>query len=896
MIPLVVAFLLGVATTLLVVLYFRRTRHASVGSEKSYLTQLRSLLGEMPFIFRDVSLTVLQDYVQVEHDQLNFLNFEPKSTGVRDATLESALRRNRRVLIVGAAGVGKTTFQRFSILKIIDDPSTATFLNPDERPIPVFVPLKAVDNSQPSPIFRYITAIPFFSGESGKRKLLKGALEGRLLLCLDGYDEISFLGGPRNFVKEELNSILRPVSGINKSDILSDAHRALARARIWISSRREFYLLNPIDALALTVPPALAVQFRGVGNNRARLVSNIFIKYAAAQKGRRIDLDAEYFLSQIGASGDPELIELSHNPLFLTVMCYIYAQKVTDTGLHDVPWLSNMNALITTCVSLLVRDLDENKARDLPEARRAALLRRRNAYTFEKQQFLRYFSAYLVLNEIPLFTLDTLKNEVRKFFENANDTTARTIIDELQNDNAGNPHFALQLIYCGVFVIVAVQGTVNLYDFPHRRFREVLAAEHIDHEEYLLLLSKLGSKGFSEFMDVFRKSRNYNDPEFHKSAFKRILELADSGADSSYMLRVTRAFITEKPSQVDVSEMFWEFVRDKLRAPEPSFWLSTSLVQAMPVPTDVPPLAQQTASNAVSVGAHLSLLLALKLLALADKNSALVLGARFLAASSLRAGIAAAILSLYVECMERIPEKLFSYLTVDPKARDSMLFALIRKWKIIHAEDRTRIVLSISTLPEQEKDRILIRFMGLGEDVNDIATSYRSRLRISLVRDAVNLSSERSFDKVNPPFYFITDGHFSKVISELEAGVATGRWIMTTRSQTPQYAHVIQPQWRTILEKVTQTLEAVRERLLTSAKNDLVLIVRVRHLLENFLLGQKFSTSNEQHSDVLKVEPFLCSVDAAIKSSNWSLEEIQNIANLAAYEQHRAKEWPEFFS
>jgi len=77
-------------------------------------------------------------------------------------------------------------------------------------------------------------------------------------------------------------------------------------------------------------------------------------------------------------------------------MCYIYVKNVIDAGGHDVSWVNTMPQLILECVSLLLRDLDEEKARDLPAAHRAALLRRRNEYRDEKFQFLHYFAGTLV--------------------------------------------------------------------------------------------------------------------------------------------------------------------------------------------------------------------------------------------------------------------------------------------------------------------------------------------------------------------------------------------------------------------------------------------------------------------------------------------------------------------
>jgi hypothetical protein len=107
-------------------------------------------------------------------------------------------------------------------------------------------------------------------------------------------------------------------------------------------------------------------------------------------------LSAEFFLQEIDRSPDQELVGLSYNPLFFTVMAYIYAEKAVAAESFQVTIGQTLPQLILECISLLLSGIDKQKARIVPLAQNAAFLRRRGDYIDEKKDFLYYFASRLL--------------------------------------------------------------------------------------------------------------------------------------------------------------------------------------------------------------------------------------------------------------------------------------------------------------------------------------------------------------------------------------------------------------------------------------------------------------------------------------------------------------------
>ena len=354
----------------------------------------------------------------------------------------------------------------------------------------------------------------YLSGRRGERRLEALARKRQLILFLDAYDEIPTATlGSRDFIKEELNLLLAPSTADQSQAYDVGLYMALAGARIWISSRPDFFSLNslPVDwnpSSVAKVRNCTTLYLRGVGRQRRALIKVIFDKYRSRSSRYADLLSEEFFESEIDRTSDPELIELSTNPLFLTVMCYIYVKKVIDVGSHEVWWATTMPELILECLRLLLHDLDNEKARDLPPAHRAGLLRRRNEYIAEKLAFLHYFALTLIVDGRTVFDFAHLTGALERFLRSEAATLETpSIVRRIASDTTMISSLASQLIYSGIFVVVdrSERSGVLQLDFPHRRFKEVLAARHLEQTPDRLQILKqcLASRDASEFVFVY---------------------------------------------------------------------------------------------------------------------------------------------------------------------------------------------------------------------------------------------------------------------------------------------------------------------------------------------------------------------------------------------------------
>ena len=919
-------FLLGILLTVLLIYIAPYISFPSPFASRRYLADLRRLLHEMPFIFRDISLTVLQDYVQLEYDRLDLASFEPRTQASHHLTPpEDALQVNKRVLILGAPGVGKTTFQRYSILSIIKNYGRASFLYPSEKCLPIFVPLKAVDNSQPAPIIRYLTTnIPIFSGSRGRKRLEVLAKNSQLLLCLDGYDEISFSGATQNFVRDELNSMLLA----NESAVLSrnisssgvgSLYSALAGCRIWIASRKEFFFHNPIDAIVskfeTSKAKVLAIQFRGVGNNRMRLVSNIFSKYNLSSTNQSLFLDPEYFLGQIDSAPERELVDLSDNPLFLTVMCYIYAKRVLETGSFEVPWVDKMDKLINVCVDLLLHDLDKEKARDLPEARRVALLKRRNAYLEEKRLFLTYFSAQLIFKQVPLFTFEMLKEEVKKFFEvDCRTNNSASIIAELSRDNLANPNFALQMIYCGVFIVAAVQGRTNLYDFPHRRFREVLAVRYIDTpEKYLELLTHSGSTGLSEFMQVFKKSEQYNNAQFHEDTFRLVLQGSKTQLDTDFFVRSTDGLVREAFSGSNIAAAFETFLMQALTDEQPRFRISARLLELCRATPDIRARAEACCEEGMERRDPNKLLLGWKVIYHLERSAAEALWTKAKEQCLKDSRVTPAWVSFGIDLGRQIGENVLSLLSASPEIRDECLFPIALKWPLLTTQ--LQFVRMINELPLEERHRLLVRRRFLANvDINpdadptDARGTIKCKLKTFIIDAARDLSSGKGHASASvpkhSPIYFFSSGAFTWLLELLRKSQKRGLRLGQTVAKATQEvgSSKITIEKRSLLEidkcrdlrnVIQGYIDQLRERLLAEDEFERLCKKGIYQSLVDTINAQEFETGFAEPD--IYVSDLLDKVRREFKEAQWKYAEWQGLKELVAAEQKRKATWCEFF-
>lgn len=495
--------------------------HLKLNKRKKYLVELESTIKKMPFLYDDDNADVIKDFVDIRIQNVNVENLQIiGTTSITNHSINTSLHKLKeetKVLIIGNAGIGKTTLLRHTALNLINNKATPYFNIGNQEPfLPVFISLKAIRNTKKSPILNYIlTNYPLFNGPKGVKRFLAYASKRKIFLFLDGYDEIGFVT-KENYIQSELAFLLsNGVWSETAANLLENDYKELygkiKNCRVWLSTREEFYRINPlIEDIelrrkyfnSLLNNSFTALKITGLGENRLKFVKRIFDNYKEKDNIFKDLLDEEQFIEDIDTSNDETLISLSRTPLFLTIMSYLYVNNIDGTKKIVVDWLTNFEQLVKECINVMLVDLDKYKVRNLTSAQREAFKRRRNSYEIEKKEFLNYFSLCLLIDNLNVFDEDYIKNKSVDFFNKKTDqANSIKILNEYENPNSNNPNFYTQLLVSGLFTVVGVEKGVYLYDFPHRRFKEVLALESIsDSENYLMFTGSITSKHLSEFV------------------------------------------------------------------------------------------------------------------------------------------------------------------------------------------------------------------------------------------------------------------------------------------------------------------------------------------------------------------------------------------------------------
>lgn len=507
--------------------------------------ELRSMLRAMPFIYKDIESEVTVDFVDFDVEALDIVRLSSTEQLTSRAAAERRLQVRTKLMILGNAGIGKSTYVRRTILDILAG-RFPPFLFDGERPVPFFVPLKAVDNFAPAPVLRYVLENNLYlRGARGLRRLRRLSEQRRVILFLDGYDEIGLDLGhqhQQNFVRDELNVLVGKSSPatLRAPDHLSVLYKPLMDCRVWLTSRKEFYAQNPLNlsrvfGTAAELIDCAVFGLLGVGNARAQLVRNIFDKYRRRATKYAELLSEELFLQEVDRAPNEELTRLSINPLFLTVMAYVYVHQVLDTENAAVEWTTqDAAALVVRCMDLLLRDLDEDKARDLPYSQRAALIRRRNAFEAEKRAFLPFF-AWSVLNERRnVFDVQFVNRKAREFFAMSSMAGKDAILRAIDRGAAATDSIGHQLANQGIFVLVGRTGSTARYDFAHQRFKEVLAAKYVEEKLSMNdVLALIEREDLAEFSYVLARQTR-----FGADIFRKVLSRATGSDRAAYFGRM----------------------------------------------------------------------------------------------------------------------------------------------------------------------------------------------------------------------------------------------------------------------------------------------------------------------------------------------------------------------
>jgi hypothetical protein len=596
----------------------------SPNTKGKYLRQLRQRLGAMPFIYHGAEGVILSDYVPAALRAVHLITLEVYHSNrlhsppeQRDRVQEerdhmkaiAALRSNPRALFLADAGMGKTTFFSYvavtlTLRKAL--PAAHELFGPS-RPIPIFVPLKVLDNATARPILTYIRALPFFSGDRGFRRLVAMARQGKLLLLLDGYDEI-YVAKDASSIKMEIDSLfsatLEELPGDEDSlPGLTDLYRSLYKNRVWLSSRREHYMANRLridldnPARVLAQSQIAVTEVMGL-KSRRDLVKRIFDRSRVKSDFLRDELSEDAFFGFLARTLDDETTALSRSPLFLTIICYLYIKGIETHELEGLTETLNLRSLVLTCIRLLLSDLDEFRVRGLPNRIRAALKERRSLYVEEKFDFLCFLSYQLLtdqrLAEKQAFTESTIREIAQQYFSRLHrNAKVDDILRNLDSSHVGS--IVRQLILQGIFVLVDKTYTEEFFDFAHRRFREILATKHFDTAANIGgFFRNIASPHFREFVIVmFRVS-----PDRRDQILEILLANPEEEQNGGYSLRLARTCLETRPEGYDPSAIVegWtkrlrpdptvvSLVPEMLKFVNPSLefvaWADRSLVNAL---------------------------------------------------------------------------------------------------------------------------------------------------------------------------------------------------------------------------------------------------------------------------------------------------------------------------
>ena len=522
-----------------------------INNKRAYLKALREKLNQMPFIYKEIDLnenqfTLDKDYVspiigycpyaKFDANQLSYydLNTNDGTQSALEQIGFKMLSECNRVIIFGSAGIGKTTFIQNIILKVIQKEKSYFEFNPfnfDIEYLPIFVPLKILNGETDHPIIKYILNIPFFSGKKGYNRLKRNLEKRKVLLFLDGFDEIYISYNEQNTIIKEINFLFsRNSSTISfKNQQQMELYNLIIKFnRIWLTSRMQFFFENPLDIcenkyLASTNLLA-SLEFEEIGNKKStitytdiigsslikgikepnKLISNLIDRYKERNVFYANSLKSSDFWEYFENNLNENVKSIKNNPLFLTTFFYVYININFKKQFGKTSNNYTLKHIIELCTKILLQDLDKEKVRS--KYRTSIELRYQNPE--KKILFLKFFSTqfYLGNNFIQnnAFTRKELYQSAIEFFKSdeailipIQKNTKHNIIEEIINQN--------------FFIIVGENNGSVYFDFPHRRFKEIFAIDYFNENDNIsILIKNIKNPNYREFIVMYIEGTERN--------------------------------------------------------------------------------------------------------------------------------------------------------------------------------------------------------------------------------------------------------------------------------------------------------------------------------------------------------------------------------------------------
>ncbi|MCA9702074.1 MAG: NACHT domain-containing protein, partial [Myxococcales bacterium] len=218
--------------------------------------------------------------------------------------------KRRSLVLLGDPGSGKTTHLKQVLLKVIREGAESVGLEADT--IPVFLPLQAVRNrkAQLTGLIEEQLQGPAFEMPKGFGERL--IQHGKLLLLLDGLDEVADA--------DERAEVARWIRAV---------HRELPKSTVLVSCRYAGYTKDAElggEFLELHLRPLSDPQMRTFVRNWYRLVmrERLLDAKQAAEKGQALADDLLIELARPEFTAVARVYEMTRNPLLLTAICLVH--------------------------------------------------------------------------------------------------------------------------------------------------------------------------------------------------------------------------------------------------------------------------------------------------------------------------------------------------------------------------------------------------------------------------------------------------------------------------------------------------------------------------------------------------------------------------------------------
>jgi hypothetical protein len=187
----------------------------------------------------------------LEVDESEEEDGEQSSEEQQGESLGSALVRDKRLAILAAPGAGKSTLIKRLAVAYADPEKRGLIEDelPNEEWLPVFIRCRTLGQGARDPIWRILDEIPnrgeFPEASEGFHELVAGSLrEGKVLLLIDGLDEISDPGERIAFVRQ-LRTFLGTYPKV--SLVLTSRERGFRTVAGAMSSMCEWYTLAEFE-------------------------------------------------------------------------------------------------------------------------------------------------------------------------------------------------------------------------------------------------------------------------------------------------------------------------------------------------------------------------------------------------------------------------------------------------------------------------------------------------------------------------------------------------------------------------------------------------------------------------------------------------------------------------